>query len=547
MSNTRAPGSDTAEQPIPDELLGIGAGEDILIVDDNEANLVAFDAALAPLGRKLVMVQSGVEALAKMLAQDFALVILDVSMPGMSGLECAQMIRERKRTRGVPILFVTGLSVQDQAILEGYEVGGFDFLVKPIRAEVLRAKVRVFLTLQERTREMQRHARARQALEAAAYEMQMREQEQRHQSELLEMRVEQLNEMDRRKDELLAILGHQLRNPLQALQLAIDTLHGQTDVPPHVLERIHHVFENRVQSLNQLVNDLLDIAKLSAGEIELEPHPVKLADLVRQVVETAEPSLEGRTIELALDDRTVVGGDATRLARCITNLLDNAIKFTERGTGKIRIELSTANGKGLLRVSDNGRGIPRTLLPQIFDIFSRSEGTAGLGLGLAIVKRLVEVHGGSVRATSEGEGHGAVFEIQLTAVTTVAPHVEEDLRPTRPLRVVVCEDANDIRELAADLLRADGHTVFQAADGTAAIALIEAERPDVALVDLVLPDIDGFTVARTVRLRLGKGAPRLVAITALTSAASSRTDFDEHLLKPASRERILSVLARVSD
>ncbi|HEY5944124.1 MAG TPA: response regulator [Kofleriaceae bacterium] len=534
----------SAEHPTAEDVLGIGAGEDILIVDDNEANLVAFEAALAPIGRKLVMVQSGVEALAKMLAQDFALVILDVSMPGMSGLECAQMIRERNRTRGIPILFVTGLSVQDTAILEGYEAGGYDFLVKPIRAEVLRAKVRVFLTLQERTRQMQEHAMARRILEAEAHQAQLREQEQRHQSELLHLRLKQLAEMDQRKDELLAILGHQLRNPLQALQLAIDTLQGQGDVPPAVVERIHSIIEVRVKSLNQLVDDLLDIAKLSAGEITLHTHPIKLADLVRQIVETCEPSLDGRTIELSLDDLVIIDGDAGRLARSIANVLDNAIKFTERN-GRIKIELTSRGGRGVLRVTDNGRGIAPAVLPQVFDVFTRADGAAGVGLGLAIVRRLVEVHGGTVRAFSHGEGHGASFEIELPLATSVAPHIEEDLRPTRPLRVVLCEDANDIRELAADMLRADGHTVFQAADGAAAIALIEAERPDVALVDLVLPDIDGFTVARTVRRNLGGNAPRMVAITALATMASP-SDFDEHLLKPASRERMLSVLARMT-
>jgi signal transduction histidine kinase len=536
--------AESSDQFGSDELLGVGAGEDILIVDDNELNLTAFEVALAPLGRKIVLVQSGVEALSKMLQQDFALVILDVSMPGMSGIECAQMIRERKRTRGLPIIFVTGLSVQDQAILEGYEAGGFDFLVKPVRAEVMRAKVRVFLELQQRTREMQRHAKARQELEAAAHESLLREQEQRHQSELLELRVKQLSELDRRKDELLAILGHQLRNPLQALQLAIDTLHGQTDVPRKVVDRIHQIIEARVRTLNQLVDDLLDIGKLSAGQLEIHTHPIKLADLVRQVIELHEGSLDGRTIDLALDEVTVVDGDAGRLARCVSNLLDNAIKFTDN-TGRIKIELHRADGCGVLRVSDNGRGISRDVLPHLFDVFSRPEGALGVGLGLAIVRRLVEAHHGSVRAFSDGAGKGSTFEIVLPLATSVAPLVEEDLRPNRPLRVVVCEDARDIGELAAELLRADGHTVFLAADGAAAIKLIEKERPDVALVDLVLPDIDGFTVARTVRLKLGNRAPRMVAITALTGTFA-QAEFDEHLLKPASRERMLSVLARVS-
>lgn len=380
-SSRQARGTGPVDVPAED-LLGIGAGEDILIVDDSSANLIAFEAALAPLGRKLVMVQSGVEALAKLLAQDFALVILDVSMPGMSGFECAELIRQRRRSCGIPILFVTGLSVQDTAVLTGYEVGGYDFVVKPVRAEVLRAKARVFLQLQERTREMQR-------FEAEAHAAALHAQQQRHEAELLAVRVDQLADLDRRKNELLALLGHQLRDPLQALQLAVDSLRGLAEPSRDMVERVHDVIDQRVHSLGRLVDDLL-------------------------------------------------GGPPA------------------------------------------------------------------------------------------------------PAHTST-----EDVRPTRPLRVVVCEDAKDICELAANLLRADGHTVFQATSGGRAIELIESERPDVALVDLALPDIDGSIVARTVRDRLGARAPRLVAITAMT-AETLRPEFDEYVMKPASRERMRSVLARVS-
>ena len=357
------------------------------------------------------------------------------------------------------------------------------------------------------------------------------------------MRVHQLAELDRRKDELLAILGHQLRNPLQALQLAVDMLHLQTDVPPESIDRLHSIIEQRVRNLNQLVDDLLDIAKISTGEIELERQPIQLANVVRDVVMGRMSRVSGRTIDMTLDDSVIVIGDAKRLERCVNNLLDNALKFTDRG-GRIQISLGRVGERARLHVVDNGRGIAPEMLPQIFDVFARADGTAGLGLGLAIVRRLIEVHGGVVWARSAGKGHGAKLEIELPLAPTRTRLLDE-VRPARPLRVVVCEDSHDIRELTADLLRADGHTVYQAADGLAAIALIESERPDVALVDLVLPDIDGFTVARTVRTRLGSLAPRLVAITALSNPLSPM-DFDEYVLKPASRERMLSVLARVS-
>src|SRR5688500_16454542 len=231
-------------------------GRDILVVDDNQTNLIAIEAALLPLGRKLVLAHSGVDALGRLLEQDFALIILDVAMPGMDGFETARLVRSRARNRATPIIFITGLSWQDDAILKGYELGAFDFLMKPIRPEVLRAKAGVFIELQQRTLEL--HDKAQQLREAQtrAHERELTMQRKRFESEALERQVAQMAEIDRRKDEFLAILAHELRNPLQPLQTAVEIMASTADQP--VPERVRGIISRQVQHIGRLVDDLLD-------------------------------------------------------------------------------------------------------------------------------------------------------------------------------------------------------------------------------------------------------------------------------------------------
>lgn len=199
----------------------VGYGRDILVVDDNDTNLIAIEAALHPLGRDLVSARSGVEALARLLEQDFALIVLDVAMPGMDGFETARLVRSRERNRATPIIFITGLSWHDEEILRGYELGAFDFLMKPIRPEVLRAKASVFITLQERTLELHRKAEELRVAQERAHERELAMQRRRFEAEALELQMQQMSEAERRKDEFLAILAHELRNPLQPLQTAV--------------------------------------------------------------------------------------------------------------------------------------------------------------------------------------------------------------------------------------------------------------------------------------------------------------------------------------
>jgi signal transduction histidine kinase len=533
----------------------ISYGRDILVVDDNQTNLVAIEAALAPLGRNLVLAHSGVEALARLLEQDFALIILDVAMPGMDGFETARMVRSREKNRATPIIFVTGLSWQDDAVLKGYELGAFDFLIKPIRPEVLRAKASVFVQLQERTIELQHKAEELRCEQARTHERELIAQRKRFEAEVLEQKMQQMAETDRRKDEFLAILSHELRNPLQPLQTAVEVLEHDPDAP--VPARIRGIIQRQVHHITRLVDDLLDIARLNAGKLELRREPVALEAIVDEAVQACRPGADKRdhVIEIhgSRETPAVVHGDPIRLVQVVCNFLNNAIKYTEPG-GRIRIEWGTDDSEGFIRVTDNGKGIPGELLPTIFDMFvqERTEpsGAGGLGLGLGLVKRLVEMHGGSVRASSFGPGRGSTFEMRIALAETQRPRTRTPTKGMAPLerslRAVVCDDAPDLRELVADLLRLRGHTVTVVEDGPSAIDVVCREKPDVALIDIGLPEMDGYEVARQIRARLKDSQPRLIAMTGYGQASDRATafeaGFDAHIVKPASADKILRAL-----
>lgn len=530
-------------------------GRDFLVVDDSQTNLIAIEAALAPLGRKLVPAYSGMEALARLLEQDFALIILDVAMPGMDGFETAKLVRNRERNRATPIIFITGLSWESDAVLRGYELGAFDFLMKPIHPEVLRAKATVFVQLQERTIELAAKAEELRQAQARAHEREMQAQRRRFEAEVLERQMHQLAEADRRKDEFLAILAHELRNPLQPLQTAVEVLEHDPDKPVPV--RIRKIVQRQVQHITRLVDDLLDVSRFTAGKLELRRQLVDLETVVDEAVAACRSAIDARKHHLEVtgfNGPALVHGDPVRLVQCVCNLINNAAKYTEPG-GMLIIDWGAHRTEGFVRITDNGRGIPTDLLPKIFDMFVQErvtpDGAGGLGLGLGLVKRLVELHGGTVRAASEGRGMGATFELRLPLVDDetlerISPMRRKTGQHDRPLRAVVCDDAPDLRDLVADLLRLRGHEVSVVGDGPAAIELIVAEKPDVALIDIGLPDMDGYEVARVIRRRSTTYQPRLIAMTgygqASDRAAAFEAGFDAHIVKPASADKILRAL-----
>jgi len=528
-------------------------GRDILVVDDNETNLVAIEAALGPLQRTLVLARSGHEALRHLLEQDFALIILDVAMPGMDGFETARLVRSRARNRSTPIIFVTGLAWQDEEVMHAYTLGAVDFLVKPIRSEVLRAKSGVFIQLQDRTRELHEKGEELRKAQVRAHERELAMQRERFESEVREHEMKQLAETDKRKDEFLAILAHELRNPLQPLLTAVELL--AIDETKPVPPRVRAIIERQVQSIGRLVDDLLDVARFQTGRLELRRETIDLGKLVEEAVGESRPAAAARKHELTVVGRgpsPVVNGDPVRLVQVISNLLSNAIKYTEPG-GRIAVEWGAVPGQAFIRVTDNGRGVSEALLPKIFDMFVQERvqgsGAGGLGLGLGLAKRLVELHGGRMQAHSPGANQGATFEVQLPMAEHPRAAANEVARPAakgRPLRAVVVDDAADLRELVADLLRMKGHEVTECEDGAAAVKAIREIRPDVALIDIGLPEMDGYEVARTLRKDMPVGTVRLIAMTgygqATDKAAALEAGFDAHIVKPASADKIMRAL-----
>ncbi len=535
----------------------------ILIVDDVPANLIALEAALAPLNRVIVKASSGRQALAHLLEKDFSLVLLDVQMPEMDGFETAELIRGRERTKHLPIIFVTAHNHDQKASLRGYQLGAVDFLYKPIEPEILLAKVAVFVTLQDRTEELasERFQRdfeaARRDYETEALRRQM-EHELAAKEELAKLN-EALAETDRRKDSFLAILGHELRNPLAPMRTAIDLIKAHPEQPLNA--RTIDALDRQTGVLTRLVEDLLDMSRINANKLELRPEHLDLRTVVDAAITTSRPMIDQRLHRLSIvmaSEPIPVVIDQVRLIQVITNLLNNAARYTEC-SGQIEIACGIERDRGFVRVSDSGIGIPAELLPKIFDMFVqervRSDGSGGLGLGLTLARQLIEMHQGTIRASSPGRDAGSTFELLLplegSDSVIVARTRSQAIKPlTRaaavPLRTVVVDDNDDARELVADLLRSRGHAVMTAVDGTQGLALIREYRPDVALVDLGLPGIDGLALAQELRSQCPDLRTRLIALTGYGHAGdlqrTKEAGFHAHLVKPASAAAILASL-----
>ncbi len=417
----------------------------ILLVDDQPQRLVAYRAILADLDLDLVCARSGREALEHLMDREFAVVLLDVSMPDMDGFEAAKLIHEHPRFEKTPIIFVTGVHLDDLDRLKGYSLGAVDYVSVPIVPQILRSKVSVLVELYCKRKELQRAneelARANSRLaeaNIALQEEQTRELEvfnrslQRANSELEaanrslqteigeRARIEQaLKEADRHKDEFLAMLAHELRNPLAPIHSAVELMRLRPLADPQ-LNWARDVIARQLTSLTRLVDDLLDVSRITRGKINLTRQPVELEGLISRAVETVHPLFDEHRHELTLElpkPGVKVFGDSTRLTQAIANVLGNAAKYTDTG-GRISLAATAGELDVEIRIRDNGIGIRPELLPHVFELFTqldRADGRTqgGLGIGLALVQRLVQMHGGEVSALSNGLGKGSEFLIRL--------------------------------------------------------------------------------------------------------------------------------------
>jgi len=518
----------------------------ILLVDDQPAKLLTYESILGELGETLIKVSSATAALECLLRHDVAVVLVDVVMPELDGYELAAMIRQHPRFQKTAIIFVSALLLTDLDRLRGYECGAVDYVPVPVVPEILRAKVSVFAELYRKTR----------ALERLNAELESRVAER---TAALEATTAALQEADRRKDEFLAILAHELRNPLAPIRTAVQLLRN-TDLPDAHNVRAREVIERQVQHLVCLIDDLLDVSRITRGMITLQRERLPLDAIVTRAIETARPLIDARRHELTLemsDELLTVEGDPTRLVQIVGNILHNAAKFMDPG-GRIVVRVEREDAYAVISVRDFGMGIEPELVTKIFELFSQVHKQSetphgGLGIGLALVRRLVEMHGGVVTADSRGRGSGTevvvrlpLVDVQSTVVSFPAP---ESTRPPQvsPRRILVADDNVDAAEALALQLRLAGHDVRAAYDGLEALEIAESFVPQVVLLDLGMPRMDGYETARQIRRRWWGKSARLVALTGWGGQQDRKrtadAGFDAHLVKPVTELDLFKAIA----
>jgi PAS domain S-box-containing protein len=372
----------------------------------------------------------------------------------------------------------------------------------------------------------------------------------------LHQRMQELAEANTRKNHFLAMLGHELRNPLAPARNALCLLRHLDPKDPK-FNWARQVLDRQVQQITRLVDDLLEVSRISTGKIRLQKEAVELHDVLDRAVEISRPLMEARRHQLTESvptDPVWLQADPTRLAQIISNLLNNAAKYTEE-RGHIWLTAKKESDAIVVQVRDNGIGISPHMLPHVFDLFAqadrslaRSEG--GLGIGLTLVRKLVEMHGGSVRAYSSGLGQGSEFEVQLPAVQKLpAPPPElggQESNPSTTRRILVVDDNRDAAETLAFLLRSRGQEVRIAYDGVSALKLADSFQPEVVLLDIGLPGMDGCEVARQLRQFPGLEKVRLIALTGYGQEGDHRRSreagFDRHLVKPVDPDRLLGLV-----
>ena len=502
----------------------------LLLADDN-ADMREYLRRLLSASWTVEVVADGQQALDAVRRQRPDLLVADVMMPGLDGLELTRALRADPVMAGLPIILLSARTGED-ATAEGLATGANDYIVKPFSARELVARVRVQLEIAR----SQAGERAHQA------------------TRVIEEQFRQVAAAtSRAKDEFMAILGHELRNPLAPILTALELMKMRGDVGG---ARERAIIERQVRHVVRLVDDLLDVSRITGGKITLDRRPVEIAEVISSAAETASPLIEQRQHQLIVNvanSGLMVSADPFRLEQVFSNLLTNAAKFTTPG-GIITIAAEMDEETIVVRVKDTGIGIVAALLPRVFDAFAQTaqesdRAMGGLGLGLTIVKSLVVLHGGRVDAHSGGSGKGAEFVVRLPALRSreqvrspVVPALPSAFDRRAPVRVLVVDDNEDAAMLLSDLLGMKGHEVVVAHDGAAALAACGSFRPDVALLDIGLPGMDGYELAQHLRERYGPSSVRLIAVTGYAEHAdrmrSKAAGFDDHFAKPVDIDRL---------
>jgi signal transduction histidine kinase len=496
----------------------------ILLADDN-ADMRGYITRLLRKRFSVETVADGAAALERARASPPDLILSDVMMPGMNGYQLLQALRADELTRGIPVIFLSARAGEESRV-EGLSAGADDYLVKPFSARELIARISTRLEISR---------------------LLVREREARAEAEVA----------NRSKDEFLAMLGHELRNPLAPIVTALQLMRLRGD---EVLSKERTIIERQVNHLIRLVDDLLDVSRITRGKVELQRERIEISEIVAKAIEMSSPLIEQRQHVLTVDvprSGLAIEADAVRMAQVVANLLNNAAKYTEPH-GHITITAALEGEQAVLRVEDTGIGLSADMLPRVFDLFvqepqalDRAQG--GLGLGLAIVRVLVELHGGTAEAHSEGHGRGSEFVIRLPAAEAGEPQAVanaplEAEAVTRPdaLRVLIVDDNADAAELLALSIQIMGHVAEVAHDGPSGLRIAARFHPDVALLDIGLPVMDGYELARHLRELPGLSSLRLIAVTGYSQEADRQeaeaAGFEHFLVKPVQLEELHEAL-----
>lgn len=483
-------------------------------------------AQLATTGLQAAPCQDIREACSRLAGGAGVLVLTEEALAPTALAELTKVLRDQPPWSEIPVVILTGapsLDVKQRTFEDLRRRTNVTLVDRPVRITTLISSVQSAL-------------RARQ-----------RQYEVRDLMRQLEDRIQE-------RDRFLAVLGHELRNPLAAILLASQ----MTDTDGKLDGEHAHLIERQSQHLSRLVNDLLDLSRVAAGKIVLKREIIDLREIVAQSVRAVKPGAAKHGLDIVVtqpQEAVTVDADPIRVDQIVTNLLTNAIKYTPSG-GHVSLTLGKDGADAFLNVSDNGVGIAPERIGGIFELFAQAENAigraqGGMGIGLALVRNLVHLHDGKVEAKSEGLGKGSSFEVRFPLAAAAAQGASESVAEQAPQggprRIVIVEDNKDIRDLLGLKLRRLGHSVEAAGDGEEGLRLLLSAQPDLALVDLGLPGIDGYEVARETREKLG-GAIVLVAVSGFGQPEDKRraieSGFDEHITKPADVREIENILHR---
>ncbi len=561
----------------------------ILLVDDEARNLDALESFLQSPDYNLIRAQSGQTALMLLLEGEFAAIVLDIQMPGMTGIELANLIKQRKRTQHIPIIFLTAYFQEDKDVLEGYGIGAVDYLTKPINPQILKSKISVFVDLFRKTRAL---AATNAALETEVSQRQKAEDALRLANNALETRVQErttdlsrLNEelreretalreseaqakaASRAKDDFLAALSHELRTPLNPVLLLATEAANNPQIAPEVRSDFETIARN-VELEARLIDDLLDLTRIERGKVALEMRSLEVHAILQDALTMAREEIDQKQIGLSvrLDaERHAVVGDEVRLKQIFWNVIKNAAKFTPE-RGQIIIATTADADELTIKVTDTGIGMLPAELARIFEAFSQGDHAkqggphrfGGMGLGLAISRMMAKLHSGSITAISEGRNHGTTVLIKLplqpTEKITLAPvtqppcgaPVDRPLNEEHPLRVLLVEDHLPTSRTLEHLLIRRNYDVVAASCVMDARTAASQKKFDLLISDIGLPDGNGYELMAELRIR-----HNLIGI-ALTGygmeddvSRSHAAGFVSHLTKPVSIQALDRALANI--